>query len=138
MSSNLSNPITRNKNYLFSFPSQRSTSKENQQTMEPKKDCNLCSQLYVSFQRRGGDLDTFFSHENQTFPPSVSQLEKLRSSSKLDLLKCFEQHVDTIAVNGTAIINMFKPEQSKRFKDYATDVFLPCVQPKSSAKSPAH
>ena len=71
------------------------------------------------------------------FPPSVSQFRKLRSSSKSDLLKCFHQHsnayekepnVDAIAVNGTAIINMLKPGQSKAFKDYVTDVFLPCVQ----------
>ena len=40
-----------------------------------------------------------------------------------------EPNVDEIAVNGTAIINMFKPGQSKTFEDYdATDIFLSCVQ----------
>ena len=52
-SSNISNPITRNKNSLFSVPSQRSISKEKQQIMELKKDCSLCPRLYVSCQVHG-------------------------------------------------------------------------------------
>ena len=39
-SSNISTPITRNKTSLFSFPSQRSISKEKQQLMK-LKDCNI-------------------------------------------------------------------------------------------------
>ena len=82
-------------------------------------------------------MDTFFLHENQTFPPSVSQFGKLRSSSKSDLLKYFDQHsnayekepnVDAVAVICTAVINMLKRGQSKTIKDYATDVFLRYVQ----------
>ena len=65
------------------------------------------------------------------------KIKRFLHQSKSDLPKCFHQHsnayekepnVDVIAVNGTAVINMLEPEQFKTFKDYATAVFLPCVQ----------
>ena len=50
-----------------------------------KNDCALFSRLYVSCQTRDGDLDTFFTHENQAAPPSLSVGGKLRLGTKADL-----------------------------------------------------
>ena len=75
-SSNISNPITRNKSSLFSLPSQRSISKEKQQIMELKKVCNLCPQLYVSCQVHGGDWINFSHMEIKRFLHQSHSLEK--------------------------------------------------------------
>ena len=40
---------------------------------------------------RDGDLDGFFSDENQSFPPALNQFGGLRSGTKSDLLSCFEK-----------------------------------------------
>ena len=39
-------------------------------------------------QHRTGDLDEFFVHENQPYPPSLSEFRKLRFGKKSDLLTC--------------------------------------------------
>ena len=74
-SSNISNSITRNKNSLFSFPSQRSISKEKQQIMELKKDCNLYPQSFVSCQVHGGDWIRFFHMKIKCFLHQSQSLE---------------------------------------------------------------
>ena len=47
----------------------------------------LFGQLYISTQSRDGDLKEFFSHEIQSFPPSLSDYGKLHlPSTKSELL----------------------------------------------------
>ncbi len=53
-----------------------------------KSDCVLFSHLYVACQTRDGDLDTFFTYENQAAPPSLSVGGGLRLGTKADLLQC--------------------------------------------------
>ena len=55
-----------------------------------KSDCSLFARLYASCQVRDRDLDWFFCHENQSFPPALTQFGELRSGMKSDLLSCFE------------------------------------------------
>ena len=41
---------------------------------------------------RGGDLNTFFSHENHAWPPNLAELNKMRPpSNKADLVTCLEK-----------------------------------------------
>ena len=62
----------------------------------------------------------FFSHENQSYPPSLSNYGALRSGTKADLLVCVSElvlHHDTVKpheahmviLDGDAIFNMIKP-----------------------------
>ena len=62
----------------------------------------------------------FFSHENQSYPPSLSNYGALRSGTKVDLLVCVSHlvpHHDTVKpheahmviLDGAAIVNMIKP-----------------------------
>lgn len=53
-------------------------------------DCTLFIRLYIASQHRNGDLDEFFRHENQPYPPSLSKFGKLWSTKKSDLLNCVE------------------------------------------------
>ena len=67
----------------------------------------------LAFQVRDGNLDEFFSHESQTFPPSLSKDDMLRTGNKSDLLSSLYDIQDTtqdkpsvkcIAIDGTAVV----------------------------------
>ena len=129
--------IQRNKLPLFSSPPATKEKSSNKLKMASlKSNCSLFSRLYVSCQDRDGDLEGFFGHENQSFPPSLSQYGKLRSGTKSDLLPCLEQNgpaqaqrpsVEALLLDGAAIVNMLKPGTSKTFQKYSETVFLPYV-----------
>ena len=105
---------------------------------EIRSDRNLFSRLYVACQVRDGNLDEFFSYENQSCPPSLSDRGQLRLGTKSDIVHCLEDTVvttveedaslvvaDVVMLDGPAIVNMLKPGSSKTFRDYAQDVFIP-------------
>ena len=93
-----------------------------------KADRKLFSRLYIACQSRQDDLDNFFSHENHSYPVSISEYGKLRKcTSKSDFLKCLfgygEPHeespmVDMIVIDGAAFVNMNSPKTSQTFQDY--------------------
>jgi len=131
----ITEPISKNKLALFSNPSVKShPTKQKIQLMSIKNDCNLFSRLYISCQTRDGDLDTFFAHENQSIPPSLSAYGKLRQSAKSDLLHCLEleekqllhaPNVDAIFLDGAAVVQMLNPGGAKTFQEYSDVVFTP-------------
>ena len=51
-----------------------------------KNDCTLFSRLYIAYQTREGDLENFFRHENQPWPPSLFKLGEIRTGSEADLI----------------------------------------------------
>lgn len=137
----LSEPIKKNKLHLFSYQKTKSVkpSATKQTITSLKKSCSLFSQLYVSCQIRDGDLDDFFRHENQSFPPALSSFGDLRSGNKADLLTCLEDlsssttstespSVDAVLLDGAAIVNMLKPGHATTFSEYAEQVFQPYVK----------
>jgi len=100
-----------------------------------KNDCSLLSGLYIASQIRSGDLDQFYQHESQAYPPALSQMGKLRTGTKSDLVGCLEDLVPTqdlsptpvvqvVLLDGAAIVNMLRPGSANTFSDYATQVFL--------------
>ena len=84
----LYDPIKRNKLSLFSCPRTNEKPKKKMQIASLKEDCSLFSRLYVSCQVRDGNLEEFFAHENQCFPPSLSHFGKIRHGTKSDLVAC--------------------------------------------------
>ncbi len=79
---------------------------------------------------------SFFSHENQACPPSISQLGQLRTGTKSDLVHCLETLVDAeedtpeveaLLLDGAAVVHMLKPGAAKTFQSYAHDVFVKYV-----------
>ncbi|KAK2149322.1 hypothetical protein LSH36_455g04006 [Paralvinella palmiformis] len=70
------NPVTdtlpKNKLPRFSRSQTKTQSKQQMQLAAVKSDCSLFSRLYIACQSCDGDLDQFFSHENQTAPPGLS------------------------------------------------------------------
>jgi len=66
------------------------------------------------------DLDEFFKHENQAYPPALSKLGRIRTSTKSDLLTCLKGitapllalPINPIAeitiIDGVAVVNMLR------------------------------
>ena len=131
-------PLKRNK--LAPFSVQRPSTTRNKQLLATaKNDCDLFSRLYIGCQTRNGNLETFFQHENQPYPPAISEFGALRFGSKSDLLPCLEMNVptncevgvpkvDMMAVDGAVVVQLLKPGKSKTFLDYSVDVFEPYIR----------
>ena len=133
----LFDPIKRNKIFLFNQPSQRISTAQKDQITTLKRSCQLFSQLYIACQVRDGDIDEFFRHENNSYPPSISKNGNLRSGKKSDLINCLIREdaadqstvlVDCIILDGAAIANMIKPNNAKTFKEYADRNFVPHIK----------
>ena len=96
----------------------------------------LFAQLYVAMQSRDGDLDEFFSHEVQAFPPSLSDLGNLYlPGTKSELLKCLvkEEHsvppmrFQSRVLDGAVIVHSLPTSAASTFDEYADLVFIPYV-----------
>ena len=131
-------PIKRNNLHLFSRSPCREKSIKDLQNSSLKNDCSLFSRLYVASQIHHGDLDKFFQHENQAYPPSLSNMGKLRTGNKSDLMPCLENLVavkvclstpraQVSILDGVGIVNILPPGTAKTSKAYATDVFVPYI-----------
>jgi hypothetical protein len=101
-----------------------------------KSDVELFSRLYISCQTRDGNLEDFFRHENQAWPPALSDGGMLRLGIKSDLLTCLEDlstaqtkapDATCVVIDGAAIIQMLKPAGAKTFDEYAQHVVIPYV-----------
>ena len=89
----------------------------------------LFSRLFISCE----------SHENQSFPPSLSEKDNLRpAKSKSDVIdsilktphgeisKCHP--VEVKIFDGPALLNMLLPSNCKTFLDYSCEVFVPFLE----------
>ena len=139
-SKSLFEPIKLNKLPLFSSHSLTSSQKRNAFVASSKQNVALFSLLYhvyVSCQVRDGNLDTFFSHENQDFPPSLSTYGDIRTGTKSDILQCLEKvspsqndrpDVDMLLSDKAVTANMLRPRAVKTFHEYSHQVFLPFLK----------
>ncbi|XP_031553145.1 uncharacterized protein LOC116290281 [Actinia tenebrosa] len=81
--------IKKNKIPLFKKQPLRDKSKQTKRIATLQNNVALFAQLYIAMQRRNANLEEFFSHEVQPFPPSLSEFGNLRlPSAKSELLKC--------------------------------------------------
>lgn len=85
--------------------------------------------MYVASQSRTGDVQDFFAHENNSYPPSISEFGKLRKArNKCDIVACLEdcspewqQTSSTAAgesaviVDGAALVHMLSPGLREHF-----------------------
>lgn len=129
-------PIRRNRLPLFNYRMQsKKKTSSSLKLCELKTDCALFGRLYIACQTRDGNLDGFFCHENQPYPPSLSQGGYLRSGTKSELLECFTAFysthdladlvVECCILDGAVAVQMLRPNVSSTFGDYKEKVFLP-------------
>ena len=133
----ITHPIKRNKLPLFSRPTTKTVSKKQAQVSALKDDCSLFSRLYISCQTREGDLEEFFKHENQPWPPSLSQHGQLRQGNKAELVRCLQgtteasaesPQVDVKVFDGAVVVQMLHPKTVRTFQEHTQTVFLPYIQ----------
>ena len=135
-SKSIDDVIHRNKLKLFLNQAKTKTSKNKQQLTSLKSDVGLFSQLYIGCQTRDYNLEEFFRHENQAYPPALSDCGNLYLGTKSDLLMCLEDlsEAQTVApvtssviLDGAAIVQMLKPAAVKNFAEYASQIFIPYI-----------
>ena len=86
----------------------------------------LCSRMFIANQQRQGDLAEFFSHENQPYPPSLSDFGNLYTGSKSELLKAFEtvsqidENFDCSIQDGGLLLHTIQPT-GNTFQEYADE-----------------
>ena len=130
----LTDTISRNKVSLFNEQPQRKKNKSQEMVTLLKSVASLFARLYVACQTRDGDMDTFFSHENQPFPPSLSSFGQLRQGKQSAVMACLEPlaqstnqtrpNTDVAIMDGAVLVNILRPSSCKTFCDYASDVFV--------------
>ena len=99
---------------------------------------NLFSRLYVASQCRDGNLNEFFSHENQPRPLSLSARGNPKLGAKSRFVRCLEdateeQHdvtssVDVIVLDEPAMLRLLKLAAGGTFREYTQDAFLSYVE----------
>ena len=127
-------PIKKNKfpTFKLSNTKSRSTKSESQ---ELKIHVRLFSQMYISTQIRGGNMQEFFSHETLKYPPALARNGEMRSGNKSDLVKCIQPletitnqpQVPAVVLEGSVLVNQLKPKKNQSFKEYVNNVFYPYV-----------
>ena len=102
-----------------------------------KDDCQLFAKLFISCQNRECDLKEFFSHENQSFPASLSNRGKLHVCQKSQLSGILEKKVtlpdaepitDALIIDGSALVNTLPPRKSRTFAECAGQEFMPRIK----------
>lgn len=144
-SHSIHDPIKRNSLALFSKPKRKVTSKQGKKIKVLQNNVALFGQLYISMQNRDGDLAEFFAHEIQSFPPSLSDFNKLHlPSTKSDLLKCLEQPgqseppstYDCKVLDGAVIVHCLPTTSVSTFHEYADRVFIPYLEKQLHCRTP--
>lgn len=137
-------PITdvlkKNKLLLLSGTDPKVATKSSILVQNLKADTKLFSDMYIAAQNRESDMDDFFRHENNSFPPSLSNNGVLRKSNKSDLIECLlkdaeiEEQVqkpDAKIFDGAAMVQMLLPKGCSTFNEYAENIFLPYLRQQS-------
>ena len=133
----ITDPFKRNNLPQFSRPPVREKSRAQLQLSSLKNHCSLFSRLYIASQIRSGNLDQFFQHENQAYPPALSQMGKLRTGTKSDLVGCLE---DLVPTQDLSPLQSYKSSclmglQSLTCLDQVLQIHFPITRPKCSCRT---
>ena len=121
------------KNSLPLMKSQKpKVKKKTQQIASLQKDASLFGKMYIANHNRDGDPATFFSHENQIYPPALSDAGNLYSGTKSDLLLCLDtssqpeppSETDCKIFDGSVLVQMLARRGVSTFAEYSEKVFL--------------
>ena len=139
----ITNPIKKNKLPLYGKRPSRAKSKQSKTITALQNNVALFAQLYIAMQSRDADLEEFFSHEIQAFPPSLSEFGNLRlPNAKSELMKCIAQpqqpepppKFDCRICDGAVIVHCLPVTGAITFDDYADNVFIPYLRGQDSRR----
>lgn len=141
--SSITNPIKKNNLHLYRKRPSRAKSKQSKTITALQNNVALFAQLYIAMQSRNADLEEFFSHEVQAFPPSLSEFGNLRlPNAKSELKKCIAQpqqpepppKFDCRICDGAVIVHCLPVTGAITFDDYADNVFIPYLRSQGSRR----
>jgi len=120
---------------LFKRQKTKPKARSKQKESALRSDCNLFSRLYIATQHRSGDLDEFFTQENQPYPPSLSEFGNLRLGKKSVLLACVKPAeqpgpppvYDCKIFDGAATVHALPSSTVSTFNSYAEHIFSPFI-----------
>ena len=87
--SSIYDTIQKNNLPLFRHKNSIVISNRKKQVVDLVADRRLFLNLYVACQSRKSNLESFFKHENHSYPVSISEYGKLRKCSKSGFFKVF-------------------------------------------------
>ena len=119
------NTIKRNKIPLYKKQPLRDKSKQTKRIAALQNNVALFAQLYIAMQSRNADLEEFFSHEVQPFPPS-----SLLPSTQPEPPSQF----DCSVLDGAVVVHCLPVTGSSTFDDYAHNVFIPHLSSQRSRR----
>ena len=137
--------MSKNKLALFSTPQAKQRSRSKEQVASSKTNCTLFSRHYIACQAGQCNLDSFFEHQNQSCPPSISDMGQLRQGSKSDIIECLTKSsqpasihigIDAKVLDGAAIVHMVRLSLST-FEEYSQEMILPYITPQLETVSRA-
>ena len=127
-------PIKKNNLPVFAKPQKRSTSKQEKKITFLQKNVTIFSQMYIALQTRDGDMDDFFAHEVQSYPPSISDDGNIcLPTAKSELLKCLPKpsdepnppnNFDCIVLDAAVLVHSLSTTGAVTFDDYADKIFI--------------
>lgn len=132
-STSIHTSIKKNKLHLMKTPIQKSVTKDGLKIKTLNNNVALFGQLFVTLNSRDCNMMDLFQHENQSFPPSLSDSGTLNlPKSKSDVLdciapNCFEDDVgfiDCKVLDGPALVHIWSPKTDKTFDEYAEKTFI--------------
>ena len=95
----LSDIVSTIKVELYSIPPAKQMSSSKEQVASLKTNCTLLSRRYIACQARQSNIDSFFEHENQACPPSISDMDQLLQGSKSDLMECLTNSSQSASIH---------------------------------------
>ena len=129
-------PINRNSLALFKTPQSKILPNKGKMKVL-QNNVALFGQLCIAMQNRQSDLNEFFAHEIQSFPPSLSDFGMLYlPGTKSDLLPCVDQSTkteppstfDCKVLDGSVIVHCLPTYNVSTFNMYADEVFIPHLE----------
>ena len=137
--SSITEPIKKNNLQIFKLQSKKVVSAQGSKIKMLQNNSEIFSQSYIAMQNRTGDLDVFFSHEMQSFPPSLSDLGNMYlPQQKSDLLDCLigpqddneecslrQINSQCMIADGGAVVHGLNTKKVSTFKELAETVFVP-------------
>ena len=131
------NTISKNTLPLFKRQQLKQISKVSLKVTAVTSDHYLFSCLYIASQQHDGDLEEFFKHQNQLYPPSLSEFGNLQFGKKSDLIACVNKETlsppqpasyNVKVFDGAAIVHALPVLSVATFSEYADTKFLPFLE----------
>ena len=124
---------------LYTFADRPPVRLDDKKRSNPKS-AQLFIKMFMSLRERPeADIREFFSHENQHYPPNISDGGKLNQSNKPSLLDCFpgmplagmnkdSGRATALVLDMPAVVHLVAPKRANKFSEYTPLQIIPYIE----------